>query len=52
MNPPTATPLPAGHELERVLELLADAGPFAPPQEFGVVDPELNAPAAAAERSP
>ena len=41
MNPVTVTPLPVGEALERELELLAGAGPFAPPQEFGAVDPEL-----------
>src|SRR6476619_6777115 len=47
MNAVTVTPLPVGEELERALELLAGAGPFAPPEEFGVVDPELYARAAA-----
>jgi acetyl-CoA synthetase len=47
MNPVTATPLPAGEELERELALLASAGPFAPPQKFGAVDAELYERAAA-----
>ena len=32
MNPVTVTPLPVGEALERELESLAGAGPFAPPQ--------------------
>ncbi len=47
MNPLTAIPLPAGDELQ----LLVNPGPFVPPQEFGAVNSELYAPAAAAERN-
>jgi acetyl-CoA synthetase len=47
MTSVTVTPLPAGEELERELDVIAGAGPFAPPQAFGAVDAELYARAAA-----
>jgi hypothetical protein len=47
MTSATVTPLPAGEELERELDVLAGAARFAPPQAFGAVDAQLYARAAA-----